>query len=108
MGLDMHFPTLHKIKWVPDVKMSQGQKLVESPQSGVTYRHREVQLLNRKLTILAYHHRMLKKPATLLMVGKSAEERVFPQWCRMPNTEYGNRLWALWGWIPFFKQNILF
>jgi len=86
MGLDMYFPTLHKIKWVPEVKMSQGQNFVVTPQSGEPYRHTEVRLLSRKLTILAYHHRMLTKPANLLMVGKSAEDRVFPQWCRMPNT----------------------
>lgn len=89
-------------KWVPEVKMSRGQNLVIIPQSGETYRHRELRLLNRMLTIVAYLHRMLTKPATLLMVGK-------PQWCKMPKKiEYGNWLWVLSGWIPFFEQNILF
>jgi hypothetical protein len=35
MGLDMHFPTLHKIKQVPEVKMSQGQNLDSSVRTAL-------------------------------------------------------------------------
>jgi hypothetical protein len=68
-------------KWVPEIKkMLQRQNLVGTPQSGETYRHRVVRLLNRELTIPAYHHRMLTEPAILQLLGASTKDKDLPQW----------------------------